>query len=393
MSALQNKRTEWFRQSAFGMFIHWGIYSIPGRGEWVMFHEKIPPEEYRMFAKQFNPKRCKIEEWVALAKFAGMRYIVLTAKHHDGFALFDSQVSNFTSTKTAAQRDFVAEYVRVCRKAGLKVGLYFSLPDWQWPAFFSGSQKDPKGWAEFITYVHEQVRELCTNYGKIDILWYDAMTAPGRQMDTADDWDAKRLNAMVRKLQPHILINNRSGLPEDFDTAEQNYRPSQPGRLWELCMTMNNHWGWLKADPLWKPVKQLVHILTACVSEGGNFLLNVGPKPDGTIPPQSVKRLQDIGRWLKINGESIYGVSRSNFNTGTAGCAAEYGNTIYIFVHWWPGTVLVLPEVDIEIKSAHIIGSPHKKILLERKGNRLFLKNLPKSVPDKLTTVIALEKE
>ena len=383
--------TAWFNQAKFGMFIHWGIYSIPSRGEWVMLNERIPAEEYNRFAQQFNPRRYHPAEWVALAKAAGMKYMVLTAKHHDGFALFDSQVSEFTSVKTAARRDLVAEYVQACRDGGLKVGLYFSLPDWQWPAFFTGREKDPAGWAKYIDFVHAQLRELCTNYGKIDLLWYDGMTAPGRKSDTAEDWRAKELNAMLRALQPQILINNRSGLPEDFDTAEQNFRASEAGRPWEMCLTMNNQWGWFAADPLWKPTKQLVHTLTACAYAGGNFLLNVGPKPDGTIPPQSVKRLQEIGRWLEVNGEAIYGVDRSSFPTGTAGCAAERGKTIYVFTHWWPGRVMTLPRVEFEVKSARILGCL-QPVLLERDGDRLRLKNLPKRAPDSRTTVIALER-
>ena len=387
-----NDRTAWFRQAAFGMFIHWGIYSIPARGEWVMLNEQIPLEEYSRLAQRFNPRRYHPEEWAALAKAAGMKYMVLTARHHDGYSLWDSQASDFTAPKTGPERDLVAEYVEACRGAGLKVGLYYSLADWRFPVWFKGKDQDPREWDELVTYVHAQLRELMSNYGQIDLLWYDGGSSCGNpQPVTPADWQSKKLNTMVRRLQPQILINDRSLLAEDFDTAEQNLRVSEPGRLWELCMTMNNHWGWFAADPLWKPTKQLVHTLTACASSGGNFLLNVGPKPDGTIPPQSVKRLEEMGRWLKVNGRAIYGVDRSRFDTGTAGCAAERGKTIYVFVHWWPGRVLTLPRVDFKIKSARILGSSCK-VDLERQGQRLLLKGLPARAPDRLTTVIALEK-
>jgi len=387
----RSDRIKWFEEARFGMFIHWGIYSIPGRGEWVMLNENIPAVEYNRFAGQFNPHRYCPEEWVALAKAAGMKYMVMSAKHHDGFALFDSKVSNFTSLKTAARRDLVAEYVKACRKGGLKAGLYFSLPDWQWPAFFRGKKKDPAGWARFIAYVHSQVRELCTNYGKIDILWYDYMAAPGRSRDTAEDWDAKKMNAMVRRLQPNILINDRSGLPEDFDTPEQRISASDAGRMWESCMTMNTQWGYFPADTLYKPAKELIHKLTACATGGGNLLLNVGPKPNGTIPAPQIERLKEIGKWLYVNGESIYGTKRSSFNTGTSGCASEGKNCTYVYVHWWPGKTLVLPSVKEKIKSAYIL-STKRKLSFERKGERIILKNLPEKPPDKLTTVIVLKK-
>ncbi len=360
-----------------------------------MFQENIPVPEYEKNADCFKPKNFSAEDWVKTAKKAGMKYMVLTTRHHDGFCLFDSKASDFTSVKTAAKRDFVREFVSACRKENMKIGFYYSLIDWRLPAAYEGPFKNPRGWKNLVDTVHSQVEELCTNYGKIDILWYDGgFYINGRKTSktTAENWRSEKLNAMVRKLQPDILINNRSILPEDFDTPEQHITASAPGRLWESCMTMNNHWGYFAADPLWKPAKQIVHTLTACAGGGGNFLLNVGPEPDGRIPLKSVRRLDEIGRWLKVNGEAVYGVDRSSLDTGTAGCAAERGKTIYIFVHWWPGSVIALPQVDIEIKNARILGSSHK-VIIERKGRRLFLKNLPKRATDKLTTVIALEKK
>jgi alpha-L-fucosidase len=391
-----DNRGAWFREAAFGMFIHWGVYAVPARGEWLMLQERVPLDEYARLADQFNPKRFDPHAWAALAKEAGMGYMVLTTRHHDGYSLFDSKVSDFTSAKTAAGRDLVKEYADACRKAGLKVGFYYSLEDWRM-RMRGGLQADRGRWREKVAYVHAQVEELMTNYGQVDLLWYDGgfslnedwTCAPNPT--TAEHWDSVKLNAMIRRHQPHIMINDRSHVPEDFSTCEQHITPAPPGRLWESCWTMNNHWGWFASDPLWKPTKQLVQMLTACATGGGNFLLNVGPKPDGTIPAASAKRLREMGRWLKVNGEAIYNVERSDFNTGTAGCASERGKTLYMFVHWWPGSVLALPCVDFEVKSARILGCS-RKVILERRGTRLLLKNLPEKAPDGLTTTIAMER-
>jgi alpha-L-fucosidase len=215
----------WFNNARFGMFIHYGLTSLIGRHEWLIKIERMPFDEYRHFADRFKPKKFQPEQWARSAKEAGMKYMVFTTRHHDGYSMFDSKVSDFTSTKTAANRDFVAEYVKACRKYGLKVGLYYSLTDWRWKECLKGTPKTTqhkKVNPEIVEYVHQQVRELCTNYGKIDILWYD-----GPWPYDLIGWKAKKLNAMVRKLQPGILINDRSGTPEDFDTPEQNVVPAK----------------------------------------------------------------------------------------------------------------------------------------------------------------------
>ncbi|MCM8776985.1 MAG: alpha-L-fucosidase [Candidatus Omnitrophica bacterium] len=395
---MENKdRVKWFEEARFGMFIHWGDYSVLGRGEWVMFQENIPVSEYEKLADKFKPpKSFSPLEWVKLAKEAGMNYMVLTTRHHDGFCLFDSNVTDFTSVKRAAGRDFIREYVDACRKEGMRIGFYYSLIDWRMPVAYEGPEKNSSEWKRYVAeVVHRQVEELMTNYGKIDILWYDGCFYINNRktvITTAEHWESEKLNAMVRKLQPEIIINNRSVLPEDFDTPEQHFTPSPPGRMWESCMTMNKHWGYFATDDLYKSTKELVHILTACASGGGNLLLNVGPKPDGTIPKEAVVRLKKIGKWLKINGESIYGTKRLSLNTGTLGCATERENCYYIFVHWWPGRTGVLPYIKEEISSAYIL-STGKKVNLKREGDRLIFTNLPEDPPDELTTVIVLKKK
>ena len=378
---------EWFKEARFGMFIHWGIYSIPARGEWVMYHERIPAEEYAPLAQRFKPEKFDADEWVALAKEAGMKYMVLTTRHHDGFCLFDSQVSDFTSVKTAAKRDLVAGYIDACRRAGMKIGFYYSLLDWRWPAYFAGPHDDPEGWAEFLAYVHAQVRELCTRYGKIDLLWYD-----GAWPYAAEAWQSAELNAMVRELQSGILINNRSRLPEDFDTPEQQIAPSEPSRLWECCMTMNDHWGYTVADHNWKSTKQLIHNLVRCASGAGNYLLNVGPKPDGTIPLASVECLKEIGAWMEVNGESIYGSERCPFRGGAVGLATAKGSRVYLHVLYWPGEEISIGGIKNRVECAYLLATGEKVGVLQ-KSDRLFLRGLPEDAPDRYDTVIVMELE
>ena len=382
----QSKRLKWFHKARFGMFIHWGISSLLGRGEWTMYWERIPLEEFVQLAKRWNPKRYHPEDWVALAKSAGMHYMVLTTRHHDGYSLFDSQVSEFTSVKTAPKRDLVGEFVGACRRAGMKIGFYYSLLDWRFPAYFTGPKKDPTGWAKLVQCVHAQVRELLTQYGKIDILWYD-----GAWPHDADAWRSAELNRMVRKIQPHILINNRSKLPEDFDTPEQHIARSPSGRAWETCMTMNDHWGYCRADRNWKPTRQLIMNLVRTTSGSGNFLLNVGPKPDGTIPQASVKRLKQIGEWMRVNGESIYGCGASPFRGEMVGLTTAKGSTVYLHVFYWPGEEICIAGVKNKVKSARLLATG-KELTVRQEPNsvRLFIRGLAKKPPDPYDSVIVL---
>ncbi len=398
------ERVRWFKEARFGMFIHWGLYSIPARGEWVMLIEEIPKEEYALLANSFNPKECSPESWVKLAKEAGMNYMVFTTRHHDGFSLFDSQVSEFTSAKTAAGRDFVAEYVKACRKYNMKVGFYYSLPDWRYKAYFEGPKKNPTAWKYFINYVHTQVRELCSNYGRVDVIWFDGDWPPypgaWDNVPVAEAWQSEKLFAMIRKLQPHILINNRAGLPGDFDTPEQNILTQAPERPWETCMPMNDTWGYTKADKNWKSARQLIINLVMCVSKGGNYLLNIGPCPDGTVPSPSLKRLKEIGRWLSLHGESIYGAGISPlftndppfipFSGGMVGLSTFKDNKIYLHVFRWPGREICIGRVNVKIKKGYILSTGEEARVVQ-KGTRLFIRGLPLKAPDTIDSVIVLE--
>ena len=377
----------WWHDARFGMFIHWGLYSLLARHEWTMYQESIPPEEYRGLADRFNPQHYNPEEWVALAEDSGMRYMILTSRHHEGFSLWDSQVSDFTAPKTAAKRDLLAEFVNACEKRGMRYGFYYSLLDWRYPAYFRGKARDPEGWAEFLDYVHAQVLELCTEYGDLSVLWYD-----GGWPYTPEDWNSTPLNAEVRRLHPDILINNRSMQPEDFDTPEQHVTPS-PDRLWESCMTMNTTWGYSTIDREWKSPRQLIHYLVTAANGGGNYLLNVGPDPDGRIPFESVERLRAMGRWLDVYGESIYGSepTADRLRISSAGRThTKIGNTLYLHCWRWPGEEIVVGGVGGRILGARLLGSD-APVDVEQRGHRVWLRGLPAYAPDPIDTVIALE--
>jgi len=382
-------RFSWFQQARFGMFIHWGVYAVPARCEWAMLLERTSPAEYARYAEEFRAECYDPAAWVALARMAGMRYMVLTTRHHDGFSLFDSRVSDFTAPKTAAGRDLVAEFVQACRAANMPVGLYYSLGDWRYPAQFAGPEQDPKGWRALVDYAHAQVRELMSNYGQIDLLWYDGAFTPGATA-TADAWRAVELNAMVRTLQPHILLNDRSGTPEDFSTPEQHIKPAAPGRAWETCMTLNRHWGYTADSPVYKMTKELLVYLTACASGDGNYLLNVGPKPDGTIPEESALRLRQMGEWLRQYGESVYATGRCPLSPGSFGVITQHGEDIYLHVHWWPGTELCLPSIRNRVLDAVILATGQHAEIEYRTGDRVILKGLPATAPDPYVTVIRL---
>ncbi len=381
----------WFREAGVGLFIHWGVYSAIGRGEWVMQNERIPLADYDKYIPEFTADKYNPDEWAQLAKIAGMRYMVLTTKHHDGFCLFDTATTNRNAVRQGPERDLVKEYVEACRRYELKVGLYFSLPDWSIQAFNDGPENAPEAWAAFISLIHEQVRELCANYGKIDVIWYDrAGNLNGVSPITAESVRALELNAMIRELQPDILINDRSELPEDFYTAEQNIKPPlDKERLWEACLTMNKHWGYFPADDLYKSAKEIVHTLTGIASYRGNMLLNVGPKPDGTIVKPELERLEALGQWLSVHREAIENVSPGPVSGGTYGCSSIRGDSVYLYVHWWHGSSITIANCAMEFTSGVIMGT-NQAVTIQRDGKHIKLLDLPASAPDYLCSVIKL---
>lgn len=406
---LYKEHIEWFQKARFGIFIHWGLYSVHGHGEWAMYVERTPVDEYSVLAERFNPDKFDADNWVDIARKAGAKYLVLTTRHHDGFCLFDSNVSDFTSVKTAAKCDFVAEFVNACHRADMKVGLYYSWLDWRYPGYFDRI-KYPESFKAMVEQAHAQIRELMTNYGKIDLLWYDGhwIPKPGRMLSNpaspfegpeyspeewAELWNAKEVNAMVRQLQPGILINDRSGLKEDFDTPEQYVKSSEPGRAWEACMTIGDFcgWGYLNNNPNLKSTVQLIQHLVTAASNEGNYLLNIGPKLDGTVQVEFTDRLQEIGGWLKVNGESIYGTERCPFSGGMLGLTTAKHDKAYIHIFRWPGEEACIPGVAPEIKSAYILATGQGLKISYRSNGRLILNGLPANPPDPYDTVIVLK--
>ncbi|MCL4215544.1 MAG: alpha-L-fucosidase [Candidatus Hydrogenedentes bacterium] len=398
MSALQLSyahRMKWFHEARFGMFVHWGLYSILGRGEWAMYVERIPKDEYAQLAGDFVPGKFDADSLVRTAADAGMKYMVLTTRHHDGFCLFDSKVSDFTSVKTAAKRDFVAEYVEACRKHGMKIGFYYSLLDWRYPGYWE-PEKYPDSARAMIEQYHEQVRELLHNYGHIDILWYDGdWPAPGNDWERAKFWESKKVNSMARRIQPHIIINNRSGTEEDLDTPEQHVTASKHGRGWESCMTMGDScgWGYIHNNPNMKTVTQLLQNLVTAAAGEGNYLLNVGPKADGAIRKEELERLHAVGEWMRVHGEAIHGSERCALEEGMIGKWTRRGNTAYLHIFRWPGKEATIPLVKTAVKSATLLTTGKDVSVHHGPAGHLVLGNLPKSPPDPHVNVIKVEFE
>lgn len=376
------RRIRWWREAKFGMFVHWGLYSVLGREAWVMGDEDIPLAEYEKLSQQFQPPKNVARMWARLAREAGMRYMVMTTKHHEGFCLFNSKLTDYCAPRTGAGRDLVQEYVDAARAENLHVGFYYSLMDWHHPDWRL-AKSDPSARQRFVDYTQGQIRELMSNYGKIDILWYD-MPVP---LD-AEGWRSAQMNDLVFGLQPDILLNNRNLLSGDFSTPEQSTQAAKTD--WESCMTMNDSWAYLAADNNWKSTQQLVQNLVECARDGGNYLLDIGPRADGSVPEPAVTRLQAIGGWLSRNGEAVYGTQRCRFPHGNIGVYTRSGNTLYTIIYFWPGNTMTVGGVRCKVKSARFLATGHM-VRYEQQGSQLIFTSLPDNPPDSPVTVIAAE--
>ncbi len=380
----RTRRMKWWHEAKFGMFIHWGLYSTVGRHEWVMEMEGIPVKEYEPLADQFKPKPNPARAWAQLARRAGMKYMVMTTKHHEGFCNFDSKLTDYCATKRGPGRDLVREYVNAARAEGLRFGFYYSLMDWHHP---DGARcvTDEAARRRFVDYIHGQVKELMTNYGKVDVLWYDVPWP----LD-AKGWESEEMNRMVRKLQPDIIINNRSRIPEDFDTPEQRIVASAE-RPWESCMTLNDSWGYHISDDGWKTPKTVIRNLITCAHDGGNYLLNIGPTADGSIPPESVRILSTVGDWTRNNGAAIHGADRCQPTRSRFGSFSRKGNTLFFHVHYWPGETVVLGNMLNKVKAVKMLAT-NQPVKFEQNEWRVRLTGLPKAAPY-LVTTFAMECE
>ena len=394
------RRMQWWHEAKFGMFIHWGLYSVIGQHEWAMELEGVPIPQYELLAKHFVPKPNAARAWAKLAKQAGQKYMVMTTKHHEGFCQFDTKLTDYCAPKQACGRDLVREFVDAARAEGLRVGFYYSLMDWHHP---DGARcaTDEAARKRFVAYTHGLIRELMTNYGKIDVLWYDVDWPL-----TAEQWESKKMNDMVFKLQPDIIVNNRNGLRGDFSTPEQHIQAAEKGRAWEACMTMNGSWGYQKSDDDWKSPKTIVRNLIQCAKGGGNYLLNIGPKPDGSVPEEEVRTLETVGKWMSKNGPTIYESDPCEAGWHVYLDYTRKGDTLYIHVHFWPDdtpaanwlsffrpqTVVAIGGLRTKVKSARLFASG-KKVDFRQDDISVQFTGLPANAPDEPVTVIEAECE
>ena len=381
------KRTQWWREARFGMFIHFGAYAVPARGEWVKSNERLTTEQYQKYVDEFNPADFDAKAWAKTAKAAGMKYAVLTAKHHDGFCMFDSKLTDYKLSKRFGGRDLVREYLDAFRAEGLRVGLYYSLIDWHHPDYPNVGNhplRDDKeyakrqfNWDNYLKYMHGQVEELVKNYGKLDVMWFDYSF----DEYSGEKWKANELVTMIRKYQPDIILDNRLTTNEgsstkqrmlktvgDFESPEQGI-PDAPlvdkynnPLPWETCLTLNGGWGYTELDHNWKSPELIIHTLVNCVSKNGNLLLNVGPDARGNIPEESVEILTEVGKWMDKNGQSVYGCGASGLAKPDWGRYTQKGNTIY--AHW------LYPNLG-QLNAKGVDGEQVKNVYLLKSGAEL----------------------
>ncbi|MFI5357013.1 MAG: alpha-L-fucosidase [Opitutales bacterium] len=386
----RDQRMSWWREARFGMFIHYGLYSQLGRNEWAMVLENMPVAEYEKLAATFAPAPGAPREWAKLARRAGMKYMVMTTRHHEGFSLWDSQANPYNSVNHGPQRDLVREFVDACREFDLRIGFYSSLMDWHHPdswrcAFDSDAR------IRFNRYIEALNTELLTQYGKIDILWFDV----ARPMETWEGWNSVEMNQRLRALQPDLIINDRTWLPEDFSTPEEHLTATN--RDWEACMTFNGiSWGYVDSaqSRLYSyNAQRILKMLNTCCKGGGNLLLNIGPAPDGSVPPEAIEPLSTVGDWLRENGRAVYGrLDRTTKIGGNGGCDASCdGKSVYLWYWLWPASGEMSVGGYMRAPKAVRFLATGAPIEFTHDGRRIILKNLPRQPVDAIAGVTVIE--
>lgn len=403
--------TAWFTHDRFGMFIHWGLYALPARHEWIKNIEEIPEETYERYFTHFNPDLYDPKAWARAAKNAGMRYAVLTSKHHEGFCLFDSQYTDYKATNTQCGRDLVKEYVDAFRAEGLKVGFYYSLIDWHHPQFpidiLHPRRNDPdaaeknksRDMKVYAQYMRDQVRELLTNYGKIDILWFD-FSYPNREHALGgkgkEDWEAEELIALARSINPDIIINNRTEIEQDLWTPEQ-FQPQEWVRddagnrvVWEACQTFSGSWGYHRDESTWKSPQMLVQMLINSVSLGGNLLLNVGPTARGVFDERANEALDKIAGWMRFNSRSIYGCTQAEYTApnGVVYTQKQDDSALYAHLYTYAFGAQRLPGLAGKVKYAQFLHDASELHFTEE-GEDIILQ-LPIVAPNQIVPVVEL---
>jgi alpha-L-fucosidase len=382
-----------FRQMRFGMFVHWGVYSLLERGEWVMHHEKIPVSDYEPLMHRFNPVRFSASEWVQLAKQAGTRYITITTKHHDGFCMYDSALTDYKITNTPFKRDVMRELSDACRKANIALLFYYSPLDWHHPAYKSD-------WGAYTRYWHGQVTELVEKYRPMGV-WLDGCWDKAEDIDRT--WRLSELYRALRKIQPNLLIANTTTRSPCLTRISRTYEQDLPGEnkigfnpeppsenaLIETCMTINNSWGYNAGDTNHKSAAQLIRILAECASRDANLLLNVGPRSDGTIQPEHQERLREMGTWLRENGESIYETRGKVFSSTPWGGATRAEHRVYLHLWNLPANRQLAIELPLRVKAAKLLRDGTR--LTHQQQENLLTVELPAQLSDTRNTVVALE--
>jgi alpha-L-fucosidase len=387
-------RMKWWREARFGMFIHYGLHSVLGRNEWAMALENWQIAEYEKLAGQFTPRRGCAREWVALAKSAGMKYAVLTTRHHEGFSLWDSKANPYNVVNCCpGGYDVVREFVEACREAGLRVGLYFSLMDWHHPDGWRCTV-DLEARTRFQKFLKDMVVELLGGaYGKIDILWYDV----SQPLESHEGWDSLAMNQLARSLQPDVLINDRACIKEDFSTPEGHLTAAEQGRAWESCMTFNDiSWGYLdpgQVGPYSYNAQRIIKMVHRVAEQGGNLLLNIGPRADGALPGEAVEPLKTVGRWLSAHADAVYGeLERCNVYCAS-GCGAwtRRGNTYYFWQWIWSGEELILGGFASRPKAIRAL--PGGESLAFTQNERQIVVKRPAAMRDPIANITVLELE